>query len=80
LKIEESCRNDYEELKARFNNIIGQVHHINSNFADAIKYYTLATGKGLPFNEISLAQTYLNPSSQNYIESVRLLDEVYKQF
>jgi hypothetical protein len=27
-----------------------------------------------------LAQTYLNPSSQNYIESIRLLDEVYKQF
>jgi hypothetical protein len=27
-----------------------------------------------------LAQTYLNPSSQNYLEAARLLDEAYKQF
>ena len=59
---------------------MGQVHHINCNFGDAIKYYTLAAGKGLYFNEISLAQTYLNPSSQNYGESIRLLDELYKPF
>lgn len=65
--VEDFCRNDYEELKARFNNLIGQIHHINSNFADAIKYYTLASGKGLLYNEILLAQAYINPNSQNYI-------------
>ncbi len=50
IRLQESCRNDYEELKARFNNIIGQIHHINGNFGDAIKYYTLASGKGLVHN------------------------------
>lgn len=50
IRLQESCRNDYEELKARFNNIIGQIHHINGNFGDAIKQYTLASGKGLVHN------------------------------
>lgn len=45
-----------------------------------MKYYTFASGKSLYFNEISLAQSYLNPSSQNYIEAIRLIDEVYKHF
>jgi len=76
--VEENCRNDYEELKARFNNIIAQTHHINSNFVDAIKYYTLASGKGLIYNEIQLAQAYINPNSQNYVEAIKLLEETYK--
>ncbi len=37
-------------MKARFNNIIGQTHHINSNYLESIKYYTLASGKGLVYN------------------------------
>ena len=28
IKIEANFRNDYEEFKARFHNIIAQVHHI----------------------------------------------------
>ncbi len=71
--IEDMCRNDNDEMKARFNNILGQVNHIHSNYIEAIKYYTLASGKGLLHNEIALAQCYINPNNLNYIESIKLL-------
>lgn len=37
-------------MKVRFNNIMGQASHIESNYIEAIKYYTLASGKGLLHN------------------------------
>jgi hypothetical protein len=53
--------------------MLGQIHHIHSNYQEAIKYYTLASGKGLIFNEIALAQAYISPSALNYLEAERLL-------
>jgi hypothetical protein len=33
----------------------------------------------LLYNDVGLAQAYINPNSQNYIEAIRILDEIYKQ-
>ena len=65
-------------MKARFNNILGQVNHINGNYIEAIKYYTLGSGRRLQYNEISLAQCYIHPNTQNYVEAIKLLDECYR--
>lgn len=40
----------------------------------------MAVGKGLLHNDVALAQTYINPNSQNYIEAIRLIDDSYKQY
>ncbi len=56
-------RNDYLELKARFNNILGQVEHIKNNFLDALKYYRSACNPNLVFNEIYLSQVYTQCSN-----------------
>ncbi len=63
----QTFRNDYAELKARFNNILGQVEHKKNNFLEALKYYRLASNQGLAFNEIYLSQIYTHPICQNYI-------------
>lgn len=76
--LEDLCRNDKEEMKSRFNNMLGQVSHIHCNYMEAIKYYTLAVGKGLLHNDIALAQCYINPNNQNYLEAIKLLEECYK--
>lgn len=78
IKAEENCRNDYEEYRARFYNIQGQAYHIANNFTEASRCYTLAVGKGLFHNDMALAQTYLNASSPNYLEAIKLLDDGYR--
>ena len=60
LKIEGNYRNDYEEFKARFHNIIGQVHHIRQEYDSSIKHYLEGQGKNLPHNEVGLAQAYIS--------------------
>ena len=67
-------------MKARFNNIMGQIQHIRGNYTEAIRYYLLAAGKGLPWNEISLAQAYINPNAVNYIEAIKVLEDTYRTF
>jgi hypothetical protein len=64
---EEHGRNDYEEMRNRFNNILGQASHIQGNYPEAIKLYALAAGKGLLYNDLSLAYCYTHPHTQNYI-------------
>ena len=65
--LEETCRNDYDEMKARFNNMLGQVQHINGNYLSAITYYSLSAGKKLYHNDIALAQCFIHPNAQNYL-------------
>jgi RNA polymerase-associated protein CTR9 len=75
---EEFCRNDQEELRARFNNLLGQVNHINGNFPEAIRHYSQAQGRRLLHNEIALAQCYLHPNTQNYLEAIKLLEDCHR--
>jgi tetratricopeptide (TPR) repeat protein len=47
-------------MKARFNNLIGQVYHAQGEYEQAKKYYEKANNRGLKFNSITLAQTLIH--------------------
>lgn len=59
LKSEMIPRNDHEQFKIRFQNIMAQIHHINSEYEQATKLYAAGLNKGLLHNDVGLAQCYI---------------------
>lgn len=70
---EEQGRNDYEDMKNRFNSMLGQANHIRGNYPEAIRQYAMAAGKGLHYNDLLLAQCYTHPLTANYTEAIKLI-------
>lgn len=65
-----------DEFRARFNNIIGQVHHMNHDYENCIKHYTEAQNKNLPHNEIGLAQAYIY--NNMYKDALTIMEKIFK--
>jgi RNA polymerase-associated protein CTR9 len=75
LKRETPYRDDYEVMKARLHNLMGQVHHAQGEYDQAKMEYERADNRGLRFNSIGLAQVLMQANLLK--ESLKIFEQFF---